>query len=691
MTDRIANTGMPDELSKQKLLSMLRQMWEIRIFETTVYDLLGQNIIKGASHLYAGEEAVAVGAVAALRDDDLITSTHRGHGHCLARGESLVTGDEAIQTHLNKMMAELCGRATGYCGGRGGSMHIADVEKGNLGATGIVGGNIPVATGAALSMKLQGMDRCVACFFGDGATNTGNFHEALNLASAWHLPVVYIVENNLYGMSVPFEKVSPLPDVAARAAAYDMPGVVLDGMDPIAVYEGVSAALQRARQGLGPTLIECKTYRWYGHSRSDPRVYRTKEEEQAWHNRDAIPAFADRLVALGIATRDEVDAVEAAAEKAIATATEFALASPMPAPAEVEKDVYVLNPPTPGQVEAEKRLRERVRTDSSLPVKNYWEAIRDALREELLRDPGVFVMGEDVALYGGAYGATRGLFKEFGEKRVFDTPISEALIGGMAVGAAMTGMRPVGEIMYVDFTPLAMDQIANQGAKNRYMFGGKTRVPMVIRTEGGAGRSIAAHHSQSLEALWTHFPGIYVVMPSTPYDAKGLLKSAIRDDNPVMFIEHKMLYGTKGPVPEEDYTIPLGVADVKREGSDVTLISYSRMVLRCLEAAEELAAEGISVEVIDLRTLKPLDMETVVASVRKTGRVVGVTEGYKTGSFISELFTCINESAFDYLDAPMVRVAAADVPVPMAETLEDAAIPSTAAIIAGVRRVLRHA
>jgi len=531
----------------------------------------------------------------------------------------------------------------------------------------------------------------VVCFFGDGATNTGNFHESLNLAAAWKLPVIYVVENNLYGMSVPFDKVSPLPDVAARAAAYDMPGIVLDGMDPIAVYEGVSAALANARQGQGPTLIECKTYRWYGHSRSDPRVYRSKDEEQAWRERDPIPNFADRLVAQGIATRAEVDAVEAAADKAVERATEFALNSPMPNPAEVEKDVYVLAPATPAEIEAEQRLRERVCSEANLPTRFYWEAIRDALREELLRDPSVFVMGEDVGIYGGAYGATRGLAQEFGDRRVFDTPISEALIGGMAVGAAMTSMRPVAELMYVDFTPLAMDQIANQGAKNRYMFGGKTRVPMVIRTEGGAGRSIAAHHSQSLEALWTHFPGIYVVMPSTPYDAKGLLKAAIRDDNPIMFIEHKMLYGTKGPVPDDDYVIPLGVADIKREGSDVTLISYSRMVLRCLEAAETLAAEGISVEVIDLRSLKPLDMETIVASVRKTGRVVGVTEAYKTGSFISELFVRINESAFDWLDAPMVRVAAADVPVPMAETLEDAAIPSTAAIIAGVQRVLHQA
>ena len=683
--------GIPKELSKDELLDIYRRMWEIRLFENRVYDLLGENKIKGASHLYAGEEAVAVGAIAALREDDLITSTHRGHGHCHARGDSLAFTPEAKQEHLNKMMAELCGRATGYCKGRGGSMHIADVEKGNLGATGIVGGNIPVATGAALSMQMQGLDRCVVCFFGDGASNTGNFHEALNLASAWKLPVVYVVENNLYGMSVPFQKISAMPDIAARASAYDMPGVVVDGMDPIAVYEAVSAALERARRGEGPTLIECKTYRWYGHSRSDPRRYRTKEEEQSWHDRDPLTTFAQRLLESGIATQEELGAIEELAEKKIDIATDFALNSPMPDPAEVEKDVYVLKPLTPSEIEAERRLRERVRSDPNMPIKTYWEAIRDALREEMLRDPTVFVMGEDVGLYGGAYGATRGLFDEFGEARVKDTPISEALIGGAAVGAAMTGLRPVAEIMYVDFTPLAMDQIANQGAKNRYMFGGKTKVPMVIRTEGGAGRSIAAHHSQSLEALWMHFPGIYVVMPATPYDAKGLLKAAIRDDNPVMFIEHKMLYGTKGPVPEEEYTIPLGVADIKREGSDVTVITYSRMVLRALEAAEKLAEEGIHIEVVDLRSLKPLDLDTVVASVRKTGRVVGVTEAYKTGSFISELFTRINESAFDWLDAPMVRVAAADVPVPMAESLEDAAIPNVDAIIGGVYKVLRQA
>jgi pyruvate/2-oxoglutarate/acetoin dehydrogenase E1 component len=306
----------------------------------------------------------------------------------------------------------------------------------------------------------------------------------------------------------------------------------------------------------------------------------------------------------------------------------------------------------------------------------------------MVRDEDVFLLGEDIGLYGGAYGATRGLLEEFGEWRVIDTPISEATIGGAAVGAAMMGMRPVAEIMYVDFTPLAMDQIANQGAKNRYMFGGKTSVPMVVRTEGGAGRAIAAHHSQSLESLWTHFPGIYVVMPATPYDAKGLLKAAIRDDNPVMFIEHKMLYKEKGPVPEEDYVIPFGIADVKRTGKDLTIVTYSRMVLRSLEAAEILAKEGVDVEVVDLRTLNPLDIDTIVTSIKKTGRFVGVTEAYENTSFINEVMARVNEEAFDWLDAPMIRVAAANVPVPRSEVLEDVAIPNVQRIVSACRKVM---
>ncbi len=675
-------------ITKVEVLDYLRQMLEIRRFEETVAELLSKDIIKGASHLYAGEEAVAVGAISTLREDDLITSTHRGHGHCHARGDGLAKTPEEKQAHLNQMVAELCGRSTGYCKGRGGSMHIADVKRGNLGATGIVGGNIPVATGAALAAKMQGQGRVVLCFFGDGASNTGNFHESLNLASTWSLPVVYIVENNLYGMSVPFEKACRLADVAVRACAYGMPGEVVDGMDVFAVRVAVSKAVERARAGAGPSLIECKTYRWFGHARSDPCVYRTREEEKEWKARDPIVLLENRLKAERVASEQEIEEVEQRATAALKTATEFALSSPWPPLAELYDDVYAPSKTTPADVQAEAALRARVRADSKIRQIPYWQAINEALREEMHRDASVFLMGEDIGLYGGAYGATRGLFEEFGPERIRDTPISEAAIGGSAVGAAMVGMRPVAEIMYVDFTPLAMDQVANQGAKNRYMFGGKTTVPMVIRTQGGTGRSIAAHHSQSLEALWTHLPGIYVVMPATPYDAKGLLKAAIRDDNPIMFIEHKMLYKINGPVPEEDYLVPLGVADVCREGKDVTIVAYSRMRHIALDAAEVLAKDGVSVEVIDPRTLKPLDLETIINSVKKTGRLVGVSEAYKTGSFVSELFALIGESAFDYLDAPMVRVAAADVPVPMSTPLEAAAIPNVERVVQAIRSIL---
>ncbi|MGC8878779.1 MAG: alpha-ketoacid dehydrogenase subunit alpha/beta [Anaerolineae bacterium] len=688
-TERISALIEEQGLTKEDLMTALRQIMEIRAFENNIANLLSKAVLKGASHLYAGQEAVAVGAISALRDDDLITSTHRGHGHAHAHGDKVAKTPEAKQEHFNKMMAEVLGKATGYCKGKGGSMHIADVEHGNLGATGIVGGNIPVAVGAALAQKLMKTDRVVLCFFGDGAANTGNFHEALNMASLWDLPLVFVVENNLYAMSVPWRKASKISSIAHRACAYGIPGETVDGMDVLAVRSVVSKAVERARRGEGPTLIEAITYRYYGHSHSDPRAYRTREEEAEWRKRDPIILLKSAMQSINWLTEGEFEALDEAVQRKLEKAMEFATNSPDPSPDELCTDVYAPSPWTQADIEAERALRERVRNDPNMRQISYAQALQEAMREEMLRDERVFIMGEDVGLYGGAYGATRDLYNEFGEWRVIDTPISEATIGGAAVGAAMAGMRPIAEIMYVDFTPLAMDQIANQGAKNRYMFGGKTTVPMVIRTEGGAGRAIAAHHSQSLESLWTHFPGIYVVMPATPYDAKGLLKAAIRDDNPVMFIEHKMLYREKGPVPEEEYIIPLGVADIKRPGKDITLVTYSRMVLRALEAAEILAKEGIDVEIIDLRTLKPLDLETIINSVKKTGRLVGVTEAYENTSFINEIMAQVNDHAFDWLDAPMVRVAAANVPVPRAEVLEDLAIPNVNRIVEACRKVVR--
>ncbi len=686
--ERISALIEEQALTKEQLFTYLRQVLEIRAFENNISTLLGKAVLQGASHLYAGSEAVAVGAVGALQEGDLITSTHRGHGHAHAHGDTAAKTPEEKQAHYNKMVAEVLGKTGGYCKGKGGSMHIADVSHGNLGATGIVGGNIPVAVGAALAQKLMKTGKVVLCFFGDGASNTGNFHEALNMASLWDLPLVFVVENNMYAMSVPWAKASKLPNIADRACAYGIPGEVVDGMDVLAVRGSVEKAVEHARAGNGPSLIEAKTYRYFGHSHSDPRAYRTKEEEQQYKDRDPIKVLSNDLKTVGWLAESELETMEQAVKDKLNFAMDFSTESPVPDPSELETDVYAPSVFTIKDIEDEAKLREQVALDSSMREISYAEAIQEALREEMQRDERVFLMGEDVGLYGGAYGASRGLFQEFGEWRVIDTPISEATIGGAAVGAAMAGMRPVAEIMYVDFTPLAMDQIANQGGKNRYMFGGKTSVPMVVRTEGGAGRAIAAHHSQSLESLWTHMPGVYVVMPATPYDVKGLLKASIRDNNPVMFIEHKMLYKTKGRVPEGDYVIPLGIADIKRPGKDVTIVTYSRQVLNALEAAQILAEEGIDAEVIDLRCLNPLDIDTVINSVKKTGRFVGVTEAYENTSFINEVMAQVNDRAFDWLDAPMVRVAAANVPVPRAEVLENLAIPNTGKIVEACRKVM---
>ena len=713
----------------------LRSIYEIRFFEEKVFDLLGQNIIKGASHLYAGEEAVAVGAVAAIERGDVIGSTHRGHGHCGAIGNKYADSENDRQNHWNQMMAELMGKETGYCKGRGGSMHIAEVDKhSNLGSTGIVGGNQAPAVGAAFAEKYKKTGKVVLSFFGDGSTNTGSFHEAMNMASVMKLPLVAIIENNLYGMSVPFSgspvdgtlRASNIEDIAQRAAAYDVPAMIVDGQDVVAVFLAIRSAVARARKEMQMTMVEAKTYRWYGHSRSDPREYRTKDEEKTWHDRDPIIVLSEKLLSEKLCTQQQLDQVKDKAFKTIEDATKFGIDSPWPNPADFAKDVYVEETYPAKLIESEKAVSKKVteataafeaamasstaktkkeaaeqakgqiKAKYGMSVLTMAQAVSLAHAEEMRRDKNVVLMGEDVGLYGGAYQATRGLLTEFGTERVIDTAISEAAITGAAVGAALRGMRPVAEIMYVDFVTIAMDQLVHVGAYNRYMFGGKAKVPMVLRSEGGVGRCIAAHHSESLEAWLMHAPGLYVVMPSTPYDAKGLLKAAIRSDNPVVFIEHKATYGQLGAVPEGDYIIPLGVADIKRPGKDATIVSYSRMAMWSLKAAKILAEKhGIDAEVIDLRTLKPMDIDTVAESVKKTGRLITVSEGFTicgvgreiSGKFMEYKFsdgTC----GFDYLEAPPVNLAAADVPPPMSEPLELASIPSVDSIVEAVKAVV---
>ncbi|MFH1371486.1 MAG: dehydrogenase E1 component subunit alpha/beta [Planctomycetota bacterium] len=719
-------------ITLEDVLDWLRTIYEIRFFEEKVYDLLGQNIIKGASHLYAGQEAVAVGAIAAIERGDVIGSTHRGHGHCGAIGNKYADSEEDRQNHWNRMMAELMGRETGYCKGRGGSMHIADVERcNNLGSTGIVGGNQAPAVGAALAEKYKKTGKIVLSFFGDGATNCGSFHESMNMASTLKVPLVAIIENNLYGMSVPFSgsvvdgtfRASNITDIAQRCYAYNVPAMIVDGQDVIAVYMAVHSAVKWARVENQMTIVETKTYCWYGHSRSDPRAYRTKDEEKAWRQRDPIIVLREKLLVDSVCTEQRLDAIKDKAFNVIETATKFGLDSPWPNPADVTKDVYVEETYPAELIESEKATSKKVaeataafeavldtsaaktkkeaaenakaqiKSQFGMDVISIAQAVSAAQAEEIRRDKNVIALGEDIGLYGGAYQASRGLLAEFGTERVIDTAISEAAIAGAAVGAALRGLRPIAEIMYVDFVTIAMDQLVHVGAYNRYMFGGKAKVPMVLRTEGGVGRCIAAHHSESLEAWLMHPPGLYVVMPSTPYEAKGLLKAAIRSDNLVVFIEHKATYSQLGCVPQGDYIIPLGVADIKKAGKDVTIVSYSRMVMRSLQAAKILADKhGIDVEVIDLRTLKPMDIKTVAESVRRTGRLVTVSEGFGTcgagreitGKFMEYRFGD-GTHGFDYLDAAPVNLAAVDAPPPMSEPLENASIPSVETIVETVK------
>ncbi|HEV8142522.1 MAG TPA: dehydrogenase E1 component subunit alpha/beta [Methylomirabilota bacterium] len=651
-------------LDVQVLEGLYTTMVKIRRFDERTVELFQSGLVKGTAHSYVGEEAVATAACANLREDDYIVGTHRGHGHCIAKGAS-----------VDRMMAELMGRETGYCRGLGGSMHIADVEANILGCNGIVAAGLPLGTGAALAAKLRGTDRVVIAFFGDGGANQGTVHESMNLAAVWKLPIIFLCENNQYALSTASKRTTAGESIAARAKAYGFPGVQVNGNEVVTVYEVARDAVARARAGDGPTLIEAVTYRWGGHSmRANLPEYRTKDEEQAWVDRDPIAFFKSVLVEEKHATPTRLKELEESVEIELDRAVEFAKQSAEPTVELMESSVYaphveVSTPePPPGTREI-----------------TMGEALNEALHGEMERDDRVFVMGEDVGLIGGIFQVTKGLRDRFGEDRVRDTPISEPSFVGAGVGAAIAGMRPIVEIQIWDFIAMTMDQIVNQAAKFRFMLGGKPTVPLVIRGPQGGGIRLAAQHSQSLEAWFIHIPGLVVIAPSNPYDAKGLLAAAIREDNPVIFLEHKALYATKGFVPPDRYLLPIGKAAVKREGTDVTIVATQAMVARALASAEDLAKDGVSAEVIDPRTLMPLDEETILASVRKTHRFVIVHEAVKRGGFGAELAALVSEKALDELDAPIARVAARAVPMPYNDSLERATIPTQQDIVGAVK------
>lgn len=647
-----------------------RDLWRVRRFDERVIELFNQGLVKGTAHSCVGQEAIAVGACSALRADDYVVSHHRGHGHCIAKGAD-----------MGRMMAELMGRATGYCGGLGGSMHIAALDKGILGANGIVGAGMGLGGGAALSAHMRDSGQVCLVFFGDGAANEGIFHEAFNLAALWKLPVVFFCENNRYALSTTMAESTAIDLLSKRAAGYGMPGLTIDGNDVLEVHAETAEAVARARAGEGPSFLEAITYRWGDHSmRANLPRYRGEAEEEKWRAESDPLARARAALEERQMTSARLDALRAEAEAEIEAAIEFGKAQPEPTLAAMEASVslppIVPDPAPPPQ-------------SAGRPEIGYVQAVREAIDGELARDPRVFVIGEDVGKIGGIFGCTRGLLEKHGAARLRDTPISEGAIANFAVGAAITGMRPIVEIQLFDFVTLMMDAIVNQAAKFRFMLGGAPKVPIVFRGPQGGGIRLGAQHSQSLEAWFCHVPGLTVIAPSTPYDAKGLLAAAIRDDNPVVFLEHKLLYvQSKGPVPEASYALPIGTADVKRAGKDVTLVATMAMVAPALAAARDLAREGIEVEVIDPRTLRPLDEATILASVRKTNRLVIAHEGWKRFGFGAELAATVMERAFDWLDAPVERVGMRDVPMPYNDTLERAVIPSQADIANACRKVM---
>jgi 2-oxoisovalerate dehydrogenase E1 component len=642
---------------------MHRRMLLIRGFEERVSALYRDGEVPGFVHLSIGQEASAVGACWPLRPDDVITSTHRGHGHCLAKGLAPLG-----------MFAELMAKEQGTNRGRGGSMHIADPNVGIFGANGIVAAGLPIAAGAATAAQLRGDSSVAVAFFGDGAVAQGAFHEALNLAAVWQLPVVFFCENNGYAEFSPTSTQHAAP-LERRAAGYGVDYAAVDGNDVAATAAAMGNAVQAIRAGRGPAIIEAATYRWHGHYEGDPQRYRTPDEVRAWEDRDPLLIHARRLRAAGI-TDEAITSLESSVGQELDEAVEAARGYASPAAATLTDFVVRPRPARP----------EPAPPGADAPVFRTMDAIRTALEAELASDDRVFVAGIDVGAGGNVFGLMRGLHDQFGD-RVRDTPISETAIMGIGVGAAMAGMRPVVELMYLDFVGVCLDQLLNQAAKMPFMTGGAAQMALTVRTQFGAGRSSGSQHSQSLEALLAHIPGLSVVMPSTPADTYGLLRAAIQDPNPVVFIENRLLYGLKGPQPPPEYILPIGTAAVVHPGQDVTVVSVSRMVHEAVAAASLLADEGTSVEVIDLRTVAPLDMAPILESIHKTGRLVIAHEAVVPFGIGAEIAATVAREGFWDLDAPIQRVGAAATAPPYAPDLERAWLPDRDDIAETIRRL----
>ncbi|AFZ70085.1 pyruvate/2-oxoglutarate dehydrogenase complex, dehydrogenase component beta subunit [Caldisphaera lagunensis DSM 15908] len=670
------------ELNRDVALKMYKDMIKIRYFEDTIRKYyyedkqplfnIAAGPIPGEMHLAAGQEPAAVGLAIHLKNDDFVAATHRPHHIAIAKG-----------VDLKKMAAEIFGKETGLGKGKGGHMHLFD-KNASFGCSGIVGAAFPQAVGAGLAFKYLNKDNVAVAYGGDGAANQGTFHESLNLAALWKLPVIFVIEDNKYAISVPKSKSTAISRNADRAVSYGIPGVFIPDNDVFAMFEASKEAVERARSGKGPTLIEIETYRLYGHFEGDPEVYRPKDEVEKLKQKDPINRMREDLMKRKWLDEDLDGTIRSEAQKEVDEAIKFALESPYPKPEEALEDVYAYTP----------EIKEpEVKGNRRLPM---YLAISEAISQEMERDKRVIVMGEDVGVYGGIFGATYGLYDKFGPERVIDTPISEAAFIGGALGAAMSGLRPIVELMFVDFLGVAFDQMFNHIAKDHYMSGGNINVPLVLQTAIGGGYNDAAQHSQVLYALFAHVPGFKVVVPSNSFDAKGLMISSIRDENPVVYMFHKGLMGLPwmpypetsiAEVPEEEYEVPIGKAKIVRKGKDITIVSAALTVHRALEAANSLSKDGIEAEVIDLRTIKPLDRKTIIESVKDTKNLLVVDEDYMSFGLTGEVIASVAEESLTYVKSYR-RIAVPDVPIPYSRPLEQFVQPSAKKIIETVHNML---
>lgn len=640
-------------LPPAELRALHRSLLLPRVIEEKALVLLRQGrLSKWFSGI--GQEAIAVGVTSALRTDDWILPMHRNLGVFTTR-----------QVDMLRLFRQLFGRSGGFTQGRDRTFHFGLPEKSIVGMISHLGAMLPVACGLGLASRLKGTGRVAATFTGDGSTSEGDFHEALNLAAVWKLPVLFVIENNQYGLSTPSREQYACARLSDRAVGYGIPGHTIDGNDLLAVYQATREAAARARAGEGPTLLEFETFRMRGHEEASGVAYVPPHLFEEWAKKDPLARLESVLKATGVMTAGEIEVLREMLKAEVDRVADEALNTPVPSSTREKElaSVYAMAPAPAGPAPGAKTRELR-----------YIDAITEALQTAMRRDPRVILMGQDIAEYGGAFKVTKGFLEEFGRDRVRNTPIIESGILGAALGLAIDGMVPMVEMQFGDFISCGFNQIVNNLAKTHYRWG--TSVPCVIRAPSGGGTGAGPFHSQNVEAWFTHVAGLKVIAPATPEDAKGLLLASLVEPNPVLFLEHKLLYRSlKGLVPEGYYTTPIGKARVARRGQDLTIVAYGIAVHWALDAAATLAREGFDIEVIDLRTLLPWDKATVLESVRRTAKALVLHEAPLTGGFGGEIAATISQEAFSHLDAPVTRLGGSDTPIPFAEALEEMLSP----------------